>query len=142
MARRDPLRNFRFRLEINGIQQAGFTIPGVDPDSGLVAGVQAGPGTGITPPRLALERIRPIRKPKGGKGVGDWSSRRVQRAIHRLPHGGAPPAGPRSCGFAKISDRANRSRQKPRRSERTFPNREISPSERSFMYSRCQSCGL
>ena len=25
MARKDPLRNFRFRLEINGIQQAGFS---------------------------------------------------------------------------------------------------------------------
>src|SRR4051812_23072510 len=25
MARKDPLRNFRFRLEIDGIQQAGFS---------------------------------------------------------------------------------------------------------------------
>ena len=31
MARRDPLRNFRFRLEINGIQQAGFSeVSGFD----------------------------------------------------------------------------------------------------------------
>src|SRR4029079_2962246 len=30
-ARRDPLRNFRFRLEINGIQQAGFSeVSGFD----------------------------------------------------------------------------------------------------------------
>ena len=31
MARKDPLRNFRFRLEINGIQQAGFSeVSGFD----------------------------------------------------------------------------------------------------------------
>jgi phage tail-like protein len=30
-ARKDPLRNFRFRLEINGIQQAGFSeVSGFD----------------------------------------------------------------------------------------------------------------
>lgn len=31
MARKDPLRNFRFRLEIDGVQQAGFTeVTGFD----------------------------------------------------------------------------------------------------------------
>ncbi len=31
MARKDPLRNFRFRVEINGIQQAGFSeVTGFD----------------------------------------------------------------------------------------------------------------
>ena len=31
MARQDPLRNFRFRLEIDGIQTAGFSAVSIDP---------------------------------------------------------------------------------------------------------------
>ena len=31
MARNDPLRNFRFRLEIDGVEQAGFAEPFIEP---------------------------------------------------------------------------------------------------------------